>query len=309
MSNSLKNNENIPLVSVLCQTYNHESFIRQCLDGIIMQKTNFGFEVLVHDDASTDKTANIIREYEKKFSKIIDPIYQIENQYSQKKRVFARIQLPRARGKYIAICEGDDYWTDPFKLQKQVDFLEANPEFSFCCHRYKIYSQFNKTMDKRIFPLNFNPISVTHNGVIINKEVYHTNWLMQTLTTVIRTEFAGEMIKMGDKFKYFRDTHFYYYLLKYGNGICLDFVGGVYNQNEGGIYSGVKLSDRRLVDFLIFEELYLISKDIRFLNKYTYLAFHLLIRGQHISTIFKSFFLNLSFSDKINMLRARFIKE
>lgn len=123
------------LVSICCITYNHAPYIRQCLDGFIMQKTNFKFEILIHDDASTDGTADIIREYEAKFPNIIKPIYQTENQYSKGKNISATYNWPRSVGKYIAQCEGDDYWTDPLKLQKQVDFMEANPEYSMCFHK------------------------------------------------------------------------------------------------------------------------------------------------------------------------------
>ena len=107
------------MVSVICNTYNHEKYIKSALDGFVMQKTNFEYEVLIHDDASTDSTADIIREYEKKYPDIIKPIYQSENQYSKKVPISKTYQYSRAKGKYIAICEGDDYWTDPFKLQKQ----------------------------------------------------------------------------------------------------------------------------------------------------------------------------------------------
>ena len=119
---------NKPLVSICCLTYNHEPYIKECIEGFLMQKTNFSFEVLIHDDASIDNTANIIRSYEKKYPDIIKPIYQTENQFSKGVRVTLVFQFPRAQGKYIALCEGDDYWIDPYKLQKQVDFLESNPE-------------------------------------------------------------------------------------------------------------------------------------------------------------------------------------
>lgn len=119
-------------VTILCTAYNHERYIRDALEGFVMQKTSFPFEVLVHDDASTDKTADIIREYEGKYPDIIKPIYQTENQHSKKIPITRTFLLPRAQGKYIALCEGDDYWTDPMKLQKQYDFMEANPEYSMC---------------------------------------------------------------------------------------------------------------------------------------------------------------------------------
>lgn len=121
-------------VSVICNTYNHAAYIKDALDGFVMQKTNFKFEVLVHDDASTDGTADIVREYEAKYPDIIKPIYQKENQYSQQIQITLTYQYPRVKGKYIAFCEGDDYWTDCLKLQKQFDAMEAHPDIDICAH-------------------------------------------------------------------------------------------------------------------------------------------------------------------------------
>lgn len=121
-------------VSVICCTYNHEKYIREALDSFIMQITDFQFEVLVHDDASTDGTAHIIREYEEKYPELIVPIYQKENQYSKGIRFSKEYIFPRVKGKYIAICEGDDYWIDPYKLQKQYDAMEEHPEVDMCAH-------------------------------------------------------------------------------------------------------------------------------------------------------------------------------
>lgn len=121
-------------VSVFCMAYNHEKYIRSTLEGFVSQKTSFDYEVLVHDDASTDGTADIIREYAEKYPHIIKPIYQTENQYSQRKDIYLQILYPMAGGEYIATCEGDDYWTDENKLQLQVDFLDQHPEYSACVH-------------------------------------------------------------------------------------------------------------------------------------------------------------------------------
>ena len=126
-------NDNIA-VSIICNAYNHEEYIRDALESFVMQKTNFKFEALVHDDASTDKTADIIREYEKKYPDIIKPIYQTENQYSKNVAIGIKYQFPRAKGKYIAVCEGDDYWIDPYKLQKQFNAMEKHPELDVCTH-------------------------------------------------------------------------------------------------------------------------------------------------------------------------------
>ena len=118
-----------PLVSICCITYNHEKYIRDAIEGFLVQKTNFPIEIIIHDDASTDKTATVIKKYEEKYPDLFICIYQNENQYSKGIKPFRTYVFPKARGKYIAICEGDDYWTDPNKLQKQVDFLEAHPEY------------------------------------------------------------------------------------------------------------------------------------------------------------------------------------
>lgn len=124
--------DNKILLSIRCLVYNHEPFLRQCLDGFVMQKTNFRFEAIVHDDASTDGSAAIIGEYAEKYPDIIKPIYETENRYSKRDGSLTRIMNAACRGKYIAICEGDDYWIDPMKLQKQVDFMEKHPNYILC---------------------------------------------------------------------------------------------------------------------------------------------------------------------------------
>ncbi len=124
-----------PLVSISCITYNHAPYIRQCFEGFLKQETDFLFEIVIHDDASTDGTKEIIEEYRDKYPYIFFPIIQKENQYSKGIRGFtAKYNFPRCRGKYIALCEGDDYWTDPNKLQKQIDFLEQNSEYVLTSH-------------------------------------------------------------------------------------------------------------------------------------------------------------------------------
>jgi glycosyltransferase involved in cell wall biosynthesis len=126
---------NNPLVSISCVTFNHAPFIRECLDSLLMQNTNFQFEIIIHDDASTDGTREIIEEYTAKYPEIIFPLLQTENQYSKGLRgMMARFNFPRCNGEFIAICEGDDFWTDENKLQKQVDFLKQKTDYSMCFH-------------------------------------------------------------------------------------------------------------------------------------------------------------------------------
>lgn len=133
------------MVSICCITYNQENYIKDTLDGFLMQDTNFEYEIIVHDDASTDNTAKIIEEYKKKYPNIIKTIYQTENQYSKNRKVFP-IAMEKAKGKYIAICEGDDYWTDCNKLQEQVNYLEANPQCTLCFHAYTIVDKDKKEL-------------------------------------------------------------------------------------------------------------------------------------------------------------------
>lgn len=131
-----------PMVTISCIAYNHETYIARALDGFLMQKTNFPFEIVIHDDASTDRTPEIIREYAGKYPDIIRPMYQTENQYSKGiSNISGAFNFPRARGKYIAMCEGDDYWIDETKLQRQVDYMEAHPECTMCFHAAKTESE------------------------------------------------------------------------------------------------------------------------------------------------------------------------
>ncbi|WP_165253193.1 glycosyltransferase [Adlercreutzia sp. ZJ304] len=126
-----------PLVSICCITFNHADYISDALDGFLQQETTFSFEILIHDDASTDGTVGILRKYEVKYPEIIRVYYEDENQYGKgtyKGGYVSGLLVPDARGKYIAICEGDDYWCDKYKLQKQIDYLENHPECSEVCH-------------------------------------------------------------------------------------------------------------------------------------------------------------------------------
>lgn len=130
-----------PRVSICCMTYNHANLIRKALDGFLMQKASFPFEILIHDDASTDGTTQILREYQARYPGLIRLIIQEKNLFSAT-GVYPVINLYKAaRGKYIAECDGDDYWQDPHKLQKQADFLDANPDYVMCHHDYLIQNK------------------------------------------------------------------------------------------------------------------------------------------------------------------------
>lgn len=165
-----------PLVAIRCITYNHEPYIRDALEGFVMQKTSFPFVAIVHDDASTDGTAAIIREYAEKYPDIIKPIYETENQYSKHDGSLGRIMneaCDTTGAKYNAMCEGDDYWTDPLKLQKQVDFLESHPDYSMCFHEASIANETN---------IEFSYPDITE-GNYSSEEVFK-NWMVPTASIV-----------------------------------------------------------------------------------------------------------------------------
>lgn len=221
-------NNNIK-VTVFCLTYNHEKHIRDALDGFVMQKTDFAFEVFVHDDASTDNTAAIIREYEQKYPNIIKAVYQTENQYSQKIPIIKTHLLPMAKGEYFALCEGDDYWTDPLKLQKQYDFLSQNSEYMLCACK----TTFCKLDDnsKHIFP------AINKNCDYSFREILkHGGGLFATCSLMFKREVY---ITKPDCFKAkgFGDFQIYLYASICGKVHCLNDLMCVYNSGVLGSWT------------------------------------------------------------------------
>lgn len=233
---------NIPLVSICSITYNHAPYIRQCLDGFLMQKTNFKYEIIIHDDASTDGTTEIIKEYAEKYPDLILPIFQTENQYSKGVRgIYAKFVYPRAKGKYIALCEGDDYWTDPLKLQKQVDFLEANPEYVMCSHRFKRYFQGEKRLvDDCHVDLNEN---ISYDLDIYIKGI----WYNQPLTVMFRLDKLN-LIEYG-RYPNSMDATLFFHLLKKGKGFMMKDDMAVYRIHTGGVWSCNNINNQVKTEF------------------------------------------------------------
>lgn len=217
------------MVTIRCLAYNEEKYIRQCLDGFVMQKTNFKFEAIVHDDASTDGTARIILEYASKYPDIIKPIIEKDNLYSKHDGSLAQVINNASKGKYIAFCEGDDYWTDPLKLQKQVDFLESHPDCSLCFHNAIMHWEDGREPDA----LFSNVQNRYYSGIEIFRE-----WTIPTASVVIR--YSDEYIKWrnlssrNNKFCY-GDILCFLSASKCGKLYGLSGVMSVYRRQPGGL--------------------------------------------------------------------------
>ena len=226
-----------PKISICCITYNHEKFIRQALDGFVMQKTNFPFEVIIHDDASTDGTADIIREYANKYPDIIRPTYQSENQWSKGVNVLKTFVYPKIQGQYVALCEGDDYWTDENKLQKQVDYLDAHPDVSVCFHPVKVIWEDGLQPDS-IFP---QP-KYRFNKTILTLEDLLKHNFIQTNSVVYRWCLKGKENTIPDGIL---PVDYYMHLLHAQAGKIgfLDDIIAVYRRHAGGIWTGAGETD------------------------------------------------------------------
>ena len=224
-----KGDLNKPLVTVVCMTYNHESFIRDALHGFLIQRTTFPFRVVVHDDASTDRTTEIIKDFEVRYPAIIRGVYQTENLYSRGLRARPFVE-PLLLGKYIALCEGDDFWTDPSKLQKQVDFLEENPDFVVSGHDAFI-------VDKKGALISESKLAKRYRRDFLGEDLIHGRCHILTMSMVFRNVELGDVleqqqIKNGDRFLISRLGWFGSY--KYHENI----KSAGYRRHSGGIWSG-----------------------------------------------------------------------
>lgn len=258
-----------PLVSVCCITYNHAPFIRKCLDGFLMQEPPTSciglpkhewIEILIHDDCSTDGTTEIIKEYAAKYPDLIFPIYEEINQYSNGKAgEIDFYNYKRAKGKYIAYCEGDDYWTEPMKLRWQVDFMDENEEYTACFHEYIINDivKGKQILSTYPYPGDFD---VTHESFIC--EPYNS---AHPMTMVFRVSaFSFEWHKY---YKHYRDTMETFHILRNGKGRFLRFVGGIYSMHKGGVSSQMPLYERARLTLPTFIDMYCYTHDKFFVKK------------------------------------------
>lgn len=193
-----------PIVSVWVITYNQQEFIRQTIEGILLQQTSFPIEVVIGEDKSTDQTKDILLEYQKKHPDIIRLRLAKENLYSQNINPWVGV-LNACRGKFVALCEGDDYWIDPLKLQKQVDLMQAHPDYSMCFHN--AYSLDQASGEMVLGKLNYQAIkpSYTLNDIVRNQ-------FISTAATMLRNGLVPEY-QPGTVTFLLATGHFLFYML------------------------------------------------------------------------------------------------
>ena len=213
-------------ISICCITYNHEKYIAQAIDGFLMQKTDFELEIILGDDCSIDNTNNICVDYQKKYP---DKIKLIRNQENIGMTPNFVQSLKRCDGKYICLCEGDDYWTDPFKLQKQIDFLEANPEYILCSANAQVLNSTGEPFRNIYCDFGRNR---SFNQIGIVMEFY-----CPTMSMVFRNQLDDIPnwfceVKSGD-------TFLHLLLSRYGKFYYMDFIAGVYRQHDKGISNNI----------------------------------------------------------------------
>ena len=231
-------------VSIVCITYNHEKYIKDCLDGFLMQKTNFEYEIIVHDDASTDRTQRIIRDYELKNPKKIRVIYQNENKYSKGIEIMKEYISPLVRGKYVAICEGDDYWIDENKLQQQFDSLEQNKDCMMCVSKVQGVNPDKSTI-----------IGCTYPNKIINNKMNLEEYLKKEYRYLFQTSSffcrASEWLVFNNNPPIFRkvsmvgDVPLVLYMLTKGNISYIDSTMSNYRRLTPGSFGSRTIYDRK----------------------------------------------------------------
>ncbi|WP_155890517.1 glycosyltransferase family 2 protein [Lachnobacterium bovis] len=245
-----------PLVSVCTLVYNHELFLQEMLNGALMQKTSFPFEIIIHDDCSTDLSAKVIEEYQKVYPEIVYPVYQKRNINSLEVNIMEKIVYPKSRGKYIAWCEGDDYWTDENKLEIQVSYMEGNPDVAGTFHEALLKTK--------------NGDFIEHGGREPEEKDYDTSYCISKSATRIDTAtvvFNKEKVLPLPYFSKYAKTEDYLLFITIslrGKFHYFSKIMGVYRMSDNNWSSTVLNNPKKYKEFTMREIKWLLE-----LNDYT----------------------------------------
>lgn len=219
-----------PLVSILCMTYNHEDNVAKTLDGFLMQETDFPFAIWIHDDASTDDTQAILLEYQSRHPDQIRLTLQSENQFALGVKPLLKYVLPHVHSKYISFCEGDDFWTDKSKLQRQVDVLERRPNLSLCAHDVDL------TFEHGVRPQsNFYTKPKEGNFEFSFLEELTSPFFSSASILIKTADFKRLPPAKGRASVVSGDLRLFLFLLSLGNGYYIDRPMARKRKNPGGI--------------------------------------------------------------------------
>lgn len=249
-------NDTSPTVAVWMVTYNHEKFIGRAIDGILNQNTDFNFKVFIGEDLSIDKTREICIQYKAKHPEKIDLLLQPENTGGQLNAIHVYQRCIDSGAEFIAQCEGDDYWIDSNKLQRQVDFLRSRPELSLCSTRFYTQTGLEGKREPDYYPELFDEDIAE---VLIDLDTFFRYWLTKTMTVVFRTKYLDMAAFAG--YDTLKDMHIYYHMVKQADGVCLNYKSAVYTKHAGGIWG--QLQELRKVENALnsYRELYVAEAD------------------------------------------------
>lgn len=299
------------LVSVICTAYNHERYIKKAIESFLMQRTTFRFEVLINDDASTDMTASIIREYENRYPEIIKATYQKVNLYSQGIAP-GYVLFQQAKGKYIAVCEGDDFWTDPDKLEKQVSFLEENPDYSLCAHSAFYAKENGDIINGRFFRKFFKSQEISISKML------KTEWCFATNSIVYRKGLRKEYIppyrgkcRSGDVAftLYLALQGKVYYFDEFWSAYRVESIGSVTWQQRQEIDKFIKERKEYIAMMHRFDEYtnFLYAEEIKFQTNKILFDISMILDDRAEAKKFPRFFNKLSWKRRLVLFFAQYI--
>jgi hypothetical protein len=259
----MNNNDNKLSVAIWMVTFNHQEYIKAAIDSVLMQKTNFKYKLFIGEDNSTDRTRDICCDFKNLYPEKIELIINETNLGAIKNGRQIYYKCIESGAKYIAILEGDDYWTDPNKLQKQVDFMESNLGVSVCFHDYMLLNGSYLTYSKLDIN-NSRPVDLP--SFYFNSFKDSNFWISQPLTAVFRVSSLDP--KIFDLYKNFKDYHLFYHLFQVGKGYYISEVMGVYRQNQLGVFTSSSKLSRMKEDYEIKQEIYIINNDLTYKSYY-----------------------------------------